>query len=507
MRSIRFVEVVAVLLASISFSQVHAEDAPKPIEFYEKFDRQRERHSMTTPVFLKGERIHGTFVIFLEEGQIKLVFENNRIDPDRADVFFLSLKEEEKRFFLEHEGMPIEADLDIAGEGTYLNANIFRYPVKVAEQKLVAPVNASMEELGKLEDGDFFILEGVLKSIDVYSLRLQLPDGRNLQVRLPSGQPTYVGSLSEKIQNISNKELEVGDRIRLVGFIRGGKLAAQRLHSAYLIQANPERQKKYDLLREKIQSKLKTLGALLAEHQFGLARALSAEVLEAEFTAAELRQLDDLFSTIPVDERPVQIRDDWSRKFPLLLTNDQFGVHIDAMTRKELATFIRGFAERRISPIKKMDEGVYLFHLMSSIGVSPKEQIETLETAIRTRLEFFKENSRSGEKYDSGKNWNDEYSMTESYRFLGLTLINPEVVDFMIDLLDEVSLLDSKGGIFDTHISWRFEVPLEESYSNTKSEMAKNRFKERRADLEAIGLRTHVGFIKRLLDSIDCPKK
>ena len=406
-------------------------------------DKFKREAAEDFPPFKPGE--HVVVSGFVEPDPKGLYKIHVDADGRIADNFFVA-KVPEPDPLVDSLGMSLELLLEVGEERKEDGriSDIWNYDAKLAGIISRPQINLETKDLEGLQSGKRVTVQGEFVGFlgqpegewyDKYNSGIvKTENGKEIYLDFPTGKITFSGGVLENlVHQDPRKHPEIGDKIKIAAFITrakrepkvmvegtdpGVRLAAHWCDPCYLDEPCESRQKKYDLLRSVVDSKVKKVRQYLSKKKYFQARFLIGNLRLSELTVDEIKITRDLVSEMPEKEKPLQIPisdnnpsgkvDPWTKNIC-----KAYKINIEAMTKKGFVYFAREAVTGRLVQTGKKADTSYLYGIAARVGIDKETRESLLLDCIETRWPKIR-----GNIYNHDIDWDDKYNTEQAFTYL-----------------------------------------------------------------------------------------
>lgn len=335
-------------------------------------------------------------------------------DVREADNFYpVSLDPELIDILNKHKGVTLSGVVEIiALKNERTISEINNYTVTL-ENKLDFPqVNPNQEDLRELPLATSVHVAGKLQKTEDYDIidkdnpKRILAHGSKLTIQTDEGTTieviSYIGKTTFKdgeIENVTGKEPELGELVRIVAYVQEDHEEERRLYSRYnqpfLVEPSPERMSEYTKLRTVVSEEIEKLYNLLKQGDntdYKEARRVFSELRSRELTTYESQKIEFILLFFPPKEKPIKAESRHLKGFNQI--NSRYDVLLETMTMGELIEFTK----KVLKDIRQENEIIfkdYLYELLKENNIDDATFLSLLNIAIDANIEYLE--SQKGE--------------------------------------------------------------------------------------------------------------
>ncbi|MEI6690983.1 MAG: hypothetical protein WCL07_04545 [bacterium] len=366
----------------------------------------RDRFDKPGHIFGSGERVVvPAYVEVSQDGDLSMVADDQ--DGRMADVFHLSdLDPDVRKTLLDNRGLALGCIVNINGlrQTTSQLSDIHEYDAKIENRILIPPINPTPEQIANLPKGYRVIVEGLVEEtgfdkslhyghfIDEAYLVVVAPDGR--KIKLPSWKREKINYNGGTIGNIKGKQVGVGERIRVTGYIDQTPLG-NTLHGhysePYMVEGTQDRLEKYSELRESISRRARRLSEMVDGGDYRSARLLFAQLRTEELLEGEGLQIIAIRDGIPEEDRPIYDEYVNGRQYWARSVDEAYGVMTESMTKSEYIDFVRSVVSGGLVQSGPECDASYLYLIMAHNEYDTDTWTSVLSGAIDTQFASLEE--------------------------------------------------------------------------------------------------------------------
>jgi hypothetical protein len=319
----------------------------------------------------------------------------------------------------------------------YSCENGSKYAITPDLEVIPAPLNPTANELQALPVDSRVLIEGTAtdyweeeveeptypgswrtRTVTVGQLQVRTDDGRLIAV--PSSRPqmkplAYGGGV---LENLSDKPIIPGERLRLVVYVQEGRYGRRQLHAVYsqpyLMTPDHARQVAYNRLRGRVAPQVRKLESYVVQRQYARARTLFAHLRTLELTKHEHQRVRGAMDRAPVLERSIYD----NGRYDVERLERAFGVDIERLNKAEFMRFAREIVLgiRPNAPKPHRVDQSYVFHYMRKAPFTTDELVALCREGLQERVR------RLGDCTDDhDSHWDDSYLADQCLNYLGHT--------------------------------------------------------------------------------------
>lgn len=268
-------------------------------------------------------------------------------------------------------------------------------------------VNPTPEEINAMPIGSTYDLVGVLESMvkvsrefgDDSAITIVTEDGSRHDLRGSRYPLTYE---SGTLENIRGKAAQIGETIQITVHVvlkDGERQTTIGYESARLLKPSDNRQDEYDLLRDRVQGKLRKLLDLVLTGR--PARKAFAELNKLALTKDERAHLMHVVSLMVPGDAPI-VGSSYDRD----ALEKAYGVNTDELCKSEFLVFARGALHGEIPNADKPNrvDQSYLFRYLRAEPFTTDEFMELISSTLKVRIARLE---KTGDSHD--ETWDDSY--------------------------------------------------------------------------------------------------